>query len=326
MKIVKCVLIGWLGVFGAFLSALDRPYDVTAGDFFDNPLGYNLESMSFSWKLPAVRNGIAQTAYQIVVADTKDALEKSPLWDSGKVASSQSVKVPYGGKALKSRQKCFFKVRYWDENGEPSPWSDTKTFELGLLKNSDWLGEWIGADEPVEKRTAIRNLGRKKHKVILGGDKPAYLRREFSLGKNIVKARAYIATLGIFQLYFNGKKAGNDFWGTGWTDYDTRVQANTYDITNLLRSGNNTVGVLLGGGWYSGRVGWDMNACPYGDTPMALVQIEVEYADGGRAVFKSDASWKWSRGPIVAADIFDGEDYEPALSKKAGTVQTQCPR
>ena len=79
---------------------------------------------------------------------------------------------------MKSRQKCFFKVRYWDENGEPSPWSDTKTFELGLLKNSDWLGEWIGADEPVEKRTAIRNLGRKKHKVILGGDKPAYLRRE----------------------------------------------------------------------------------------------------------------------------------------------------
>ena len=94
MKIVKCVLIGWLGVFGAFLSASDRPYDVTAGDFFDNPLGYNLESMSFSWKLPAVRNGIAQTAYQIVVADTKDALEKKPvvgLWESGVFAVGKSA-------------------------------------------------------------------------------------------------------------------------------------------------------------------------------------------------------------------------------------------
>ena len=314
MKATNHISVGVLCIFSYLSAAYGKPYDVVGGGAY--PLGCNLESVSFSWKLPPNRSGMEQTAYRIVVAGAKEDLGKNPLWDSGKVVSSQSVKVPYGGKTLKSRQKCHFKVRYWDENGEASPWSDIKTFELGLLKNSDWLGEWIGADEPVEKRTAVRNLGKKKHKVILGGDKPAYLRKEFSLGKNILKARAYIATLGIFQLYFNGKKAGNDFWGTGWTDYDTRVQSNTYDITHLLRSGNNTVGVLLGGGWYSGRVGWDMNACPYGDTPMTLVQIEVEYADGGRALFKSDASWKWSRGPIVAADIFDGEDYDARLEQK----------
>ena len=309
------VLAGIVCAFGTLLFGAGKPYDVTVGEFYDNPLGYNLESMSFSWKLPAERRGISQTAYQIVVADTKDGLEESPQWDSGKVESSQSVKVPYGGKAFSSRQKCYFKVRYWDEKGETSPWSDIKTFELGLLKNSDWDGDWIGADEPVEKRTETRYKGKVPRKVVLGGDKPAYLRKEFYLGKGIVKARAYIATLGNFQLFFNGKKAGNDFWGTGWTDYDTRVQSNTYDITELLRSGNNTVGLLLGGGWYTGRMGWNLNSCNYGDNPMALVQIEVEYSNGERNIFLSDASWKWSRGPIVAADIFDGEDYDARLEQ-----------
>lgn len=311
--------------YGAVNNA---PYDVTVGNFYTNPLGLDLQPISFSWKLPQIRDGIEQTAYQIVVYDvtrsSSSRKKQGEYWDSGKVQSSQSVKVPYGGRMLSSRAKCQFKVRYWDEFGKVSDWSEMGTFELGLLKNSDWKADWIGADEPVQRRTEIRNLGSQKRKVLLGGDKPAYLRKDFNLGKTIVCARAYVSTLGIFQLYLNGQKVGKDFWGTGWTDYDTRVQSNTYDVTSYLRSGENTVGVLLGGGWYTGRVGWDMDSCPYGDTPLALVQIEIEYSDGSCDVVLSDSSWKWSRGAIVASDIFDGEDCDARLEQKGwnGTCRT----
>lgn len=300
---------------GLSAFAAGRPYDVSVGEFFDNPLGYNLDDLSFSWKLPADRPGISQSAYQIVVADSLENLEEKPLWDSGKVYSSASVKVPYGGKALTSRQKCYFRVRYWDENGKVSSWSDSRSFEAGLLKNSDWIADWISADEPVKRREEIRYKGKVPRKVVLGGDKPAYMRKEFTASPAIVKARLYIATLGIFQLYINGKKVGSDFWGTGWTDYEKRVQANTYDVTDMINSGNNTIGLILGGGWYTGRMGWSLNSCEYGDNPKALVQLEIEYANGGRSVVVSDASWKWSRGPIVAADIYDGEDYDARLEQ-----------
>ena len=119
MKTTNYILIGTLCIFSYLSAAYGKPYDVEGGGAYKNPLRCNLESVSFSWKLPPKHAGIEQTAYQIVVADAKESLDKDPLWNSGKVVSSQSVKIPYGGKTLKSRQKCYFKVRYWDENGKP---------------------------------------------------------------------------------------------------------------------------------------------------------------------------------------------------------------
>ncbi len=323
-KVVKITLVALMCAFVESALAIAKPIDITVGEFYNNPLGYNLESLSFSWKLP-VRDGISQSAYQIVVSDSEENLQKSPLWDSGKVLSDKSVKVRYGGPDIKSRQKGYFKVRYWDENGEVSPWSDVATFEAGLLKNSDWNADWISADEKTVMRTETRYKGNKPREVKLGGDKPAYMRKEFNANGGIVKARAYVSSLGIFQLYINGKKVGNDFWGTGWTDYGFRVQSNTYDITDMIRSGNNTVAALLGGGWYTGRMGWCLNSCNYGDNPKFIAQIEIEYENGQKQVVLTDSSWKWSRGPIVAADIYDGEDYDARLEQK-GWNDAHSPR
>lgn len=309
----------FLSVLLAFCAtsawAVSKPVETTVGEFYKNPLGYNLEGLSFSWKLP-VRNGISQTAYRIVVASSPELLDKSPVWDSGKVPSSQSVKVDYKGRAFASREKAYYKVKYWDENGAESDWSDIGEFETGLLSNSDWSAQWISADEKVERRKETRYKGKKPREVILGGDKPAYMRKEFESEGEIAKARLYVASLGIFQCYINGEKVGRDFWGTGWTDYDIRVQSNTYDITDLIRSGHNTVGVLLGGGWYTGRMGWSLNSCNYGDNPKFLAQLEITYADGTKKTVATDSSWKWSRGAIVAADIYDGEDYDARLEQR----------
>ena len=129
--------------YGAVNNA---PYDVTVGNFYTNPLGLDLQPISFSWKLPQIRDGIEQTAYQIVVYDvtrsSSSRKKQGEHWDSGKVQSSQSVKVPYGGRMLSSRAKCQFKVRYWDEFGKVSDWSEMGTFELGLLKIQ--IGRLIG--------------------------------------------------------------------------------------------------------------------------------------------------------------------------------------
>ena len=307
-KINKLVLVA-LGVFfGAEVMAAGKPVDVTVKDFFKNPLGFNLENMSFSWKLP--EGEVAQSAYQIVVADSEDNLEKSPIWDTGKVLSDKSVKVDYTGKPFGARKKGYFKVRYWNDKGEVSSWSDVCTFEQGLLSNSDWGAKWISSSEKTPLRYETRSYGNHPRKITLGGDEPAYMRREYNLRSGIAKARAYVASLGNVQFYINGKKVGKDYWGTGWTDYRRRVQANTYDVTDLLRKGDNTVAILLGGGWYTGRMGWTFNACNYGDNPKVIAQVEIEYNNGEKEVLITDKSWKWSRGPIVRADIFEGEDYD----------------
>ena len=142
------VLLG--GLFVNFLSAADlKPQKLTVGEFFDNPLGYSLEDLTMSWQLPLMRNGIAQSAYRIVAANSVDELDSNPIWDTGKVSSPDSIKVPYGGKAPLSRQRIYWKVKVWDENGTESEWSDPAFFEAGLLSNSDWKGEWIFTPENI---------------------------------------------------------------------------------------------------------------------------------------------------------------------------------
>ena len=108
------------------------PTRLIVSEGFTNPIGFYDATPTFSWQLP--KGATAQTAYQVVV---------DGQWDSGKVASSQSVFVPYAGKPLQSRQQVTWKVKYWDENGRESGWSETARFELGLLKNADWKAKWI---------------------------------------------------------------------------------------------------------------------------------------------------------------------------------------
>ena len=135
-----------------------------------------------------------QSAYQIVV---------DGLWDSGKVESDQSVHVVYAGPALKSRQRCQWKVRTWDMNGEPSPWSATAFWEMGLLDRSDWQGQWIGA-------------------AIVGGPysiPPApYLRKGFAIDKPIASARLYATALGVYEFEINGRRVADCAFAPGRTN------------------------------------------------------------------------------------------------------------
>ena len=312
MKVISILLLGAAVLCGCASVIGDnfKAESLTVGEFFENPVGRSLEDLSFSWKMPLVRDGAAQSAYRIVVSSGE-----KQVWDSGKVESSQSVKVPYKGVAIEPRAQYSWRVMIWDEKGNPSEWSDTATFEAGLLKKSDWVGEWISTPESVRDLYTCLLPQKKGGKKLDSrkGVPPAYFRKTFDVKEGLVSARLYIATLGIFEAYANGDKIGNEFWGTGWTQYEKRVTSDTFDITSMLKKGENTVGVIIADGWYAGRI---VNREGTSPKPELLAQIELKYADGSTLTIPTNATWKTALGAYAYSDIYDGESFDARLSPK----------
>ncbi len=302
--VLPCLLLLASSVRGAEFKAKDA----TVGEFFKNPLGMDLSMLSFSWKLPCAGDNGVQKAYEIEVYNGG-----KKIWGSGKVDSPRSVKVPYGGGALKSAEKYLWRVRYWNSKSEASGWSDVASFETGLLSNSDWKGKWLNTP------AAPRELYKWERKSWLGwegkprvvssrtGVPPTYFRKGFRVGKGLKSARLYVASLGVYEAFINGEKVGDGCFGTGWTNYDKRVSSDTFDITRMLREGENTVGAILADGWYAGRIG---GGARNPRKPKLLAQIELSYEDGGRETVTSDSSWKCLGGAYSYSDIWDGEFYD----------------
>ncbi len=270
-------------------------------EYLKEPLGIDIGQPRLSWVLESEKRGQRQTAYQILVASSKEKLDANDgdIWDNGKVESDQSIHVVYKGSALRSRMRCWWKVRVYDRDGQASAWSEPSRWEMGLLEKSDWQGKWIGM--PVE---TLQN-------ALLASP---FLRKEFLLGKAVRRARAYISGLGYYELYLNGKKVGDHVLDPAFTRYDKRALYVTYDVTEQLKRGNNAVGVILGNGWYNRHDDeiWDFHKAPWRANPAVLCQIEVEFTDGTTQVIASDASWKATTGPIVFNSI-RGEVYDAQL-------------
>ena len=316
MKFLNTLLLLTLPV--SIFADILKPYDLTVGENFDNPVGYCLRKLSFSWKLPQGDN-IKQTAYRIqVVHNPEDFslaetdLYRTSVWDTKKVESSQSINIPFYRELL-SQERLYWRVKYWDNKGRESMWSDVKFFEAGLLDKSDFLGEWISSPfKPRKWQPTLRSGNKIVKKPAKTEVQPTYFRKEFELNRQVKKARMYVATLGVFQAYINGEKIGDDVWGTGWTNYNKRVQVNTYDITKLLEKGKNAVGALLGDGWYAGTIGWRHKGV-YGDIPAIKIYLDIEFDDGSNLQLATDKSWKSSYGAIQYSDIYMGEKYDARL-------------
>jgi alpha-L-rhamnosidase len=271
-------------------------------EYMTNPLGIDSRAPRLSWELRADRRSVLQTAYQIRVARSEADLqtERRLVWDSGRVASGDSIHRVYGGPALESRQRYHWTVRVWDETGAASAWSAAAHWETGLLDASDWRASWIepGIQEDISKPGPVHML-----------------RREFKLAAPIARARAYVTSHGVYEMHLNGRRVGDQVLAPGWTSYKKRLQYQTYDVTDLLQAGNNAVGVLVGNGWYRGEIGFSGQRNFYGDTVALLAQIVVTYKDGRQEIVGSDASWKASTGPILMSEIYHGETYDARLEK-----------
>lgn len=456
------------------LISADRLSDLKAVnlrcEYRTEPLGIDVLQPRLSWTLQSQQRRQHQTAYRILVASDAANLKADigDLWDSGKVDSSQTIAVVYGGKTLTSGMDCFWKVCVWDKDGRPSAWSRPAMWSMGLLQKEDWQAQWIGLDLPAEalelpavltkarwiwsqpgaaqSTAAGRRFFRRSfelpadwkpaevicyitadnafqlfvngqlvradknfnviHEVPIGsylrggrntiavlavneGNSPnpagllaavqiqtdggaadvasdaqwrcfekesagwtmpefddsgwtpaavigplgtepwskttlarltlppaRYLRCEYAVADKPVKqARLYATALGIYQLYLNGRRIGDEYFSPGWTDYSRRIYYRTYDVAPLLRNGTNALGAVLADGWFAGYVGYSRQRNHYGSRLRLLGQLVIEYADGTTQVIATGPDWKGSLGPIQQADFLQGEIYDARLEQ-----------
>ena len=279
-------------------------------EYADNPLGIDNPAPRLSWELqassPRARNQ-RQTAYRVLVGSRADRLTAggADLWDSGMIASGQTVAVEYAGRPLHSGQRAYWSVQVWDENGAASAPSRAAWWEMGLLKPADWRALWIGHDAAAPKTEEEQF-----------GETPApLLRKEFGVDKPIERARAYVSGLGYYELSLNGAKVGNHVLDPGWTAYAGRVLYASYDVTRVLRQGPNAVGIMLGNGFYNPlplRMWGHLNLREHLaiGSPRALLQIEINYRDGTQQTVATDTTWKTSEGPIRKNSVYLGEEYD----------------
>ncbi len=269
-------------------------------EYQTNPLAIHSPRPRLSWISRTDQKNWKQSSYQILVAKSADALSKNSgdLWDSGKIASSQSTQIEYGGSSLASQQAAYWKVRVWADGAAGPVESGVAFWESGLLDRGDWKGQWIGSSVVGGPRTSAAS---------------PFLRKAFTLpDRRVRKARLYATALGIYEAYINGQRVGNDVFRPGWTEYRKRVQYNAYDVTTMLAGGANVIGAILGDGWFCGRV-QGMDRQHYGDRPRLQAQLVIEFEDGSTQVLSTDPSWRTSTGPILISDMMTGEHYDSRL-------------
>jgi alpha-L-rhamnosidase len=258
------------------------------------PLGIAADDVSFAWSMNHETRGAAQSAYRIRVGTAED---RGDVWDSGVVQSDRQIDLTLPAQIpLAPATRYYWQVKVRDNHGVESPWSTAAWFETGLLSAADWNGAaWIGAKPGPQVSAPL-------------------LRGRFSVAKKIRSARVYASALGLYELTLNGRKVGDQFLAPGWTDYQRRIQSQTYDVTGLVHPGANILGAALADGWFAGKVGLNWKHV-YGETPALIVKIKVTYVDGTTAWFSTGADWKYAPGPRRVADLQDGESYDAGLEQ-----------
>ncbi len=272
------------------------------------PLGVDSAVPRLSWVLEAAAGArsLRQEAYQILVARSASALArgKGELWDSGRVVSSAQNNVVYCGKALRTGEQCFWKVRVWGSDGS-SAWSKVAKWEMGMLAPSDWKAKWLDDGKAVPASDAD----------FYQEDPAPLFRREFGVRGAVARARLAISGLGYYEASLNGSRVGDHVLDPGWTRVEKRVLYSIYDVTSSLKKGSNCLGVMVGNGWYNplplrlfGR--FDLRKELTVGRPRVVAQLTIEYKDGSSEVIGTDERWKVGEGPILRNNVYLGEVYD----------------
>jgi alpha-L-rhamnosidase len=263
-------------------------------------MGIEAQHPRFSWKIVSSERDVNQTAYRIIVSDNLKDIQglKSNCWDTGKRESASTFNIFYEGESLRSA--CNYFWRACSYINEKEVWSDAATFRTGLLDQKDWSASWIGANEDT-------------------GDASPMFRKSFSIEKKIKAAYVYASAAGVYELYLNGKKLGDEVLNPSISDYRRTCLYSVFDATRQFRSGENTFGVVIGNGAYNlhnvnGRHAW-ANIPPIG-TPRFIVQAIITYEDGSEGIISTDGDWKYDMSPITFNHLSGGEDYDCAKEQK----------
>ena len=262
-------------------------------EFLQNPIGIDNSSPRFSWTFEEKYK--EQQAYQILISETQDFAV--PIWNSQKIESNNNV-VIYSGPKLQSFTQYHWKVTIWDKNGKVLT-SPPTTFETGMMTPDEWKGVWISDHNDIHDKKA------------------PYFRKKFELQhKNVKHARAYIAAGGLFELSINGAKVGDHRLDPMYTRFDRRLLYVTYDITEHLLREQNTLGVVLGNGWYNHQstAVWFFDKAPWRNRPTFCMDVRITYEDGTVETITTDRSWKTNSGPIIFNSIYTAEHYDARLT------------
>ena len=271
-------------------------------EYLKDPLGIDIQNPRLFWNC---EGGKKQAAWRIVATSNGKT-----VWDSGKVVSS-SMRAEFP-EQLVSRQRVEWKVKLWDESGEGEG-SEPAFFEMGLLTPSDWKAEWIAGNYKVNRK--------KRYPV------DCFQKQFTAIG--VQKARLYATACGLYEVRLNGARVGDMVFAPGSTDYQKRIQYQTYDVTALIRGGVNMMTAELADGWYRGSNGGKGRTNTFGTVSKLLLQLELYDAEGRVSRICTDGSWAWSSdGPIRFADLKDGERVDarksPTYSGKAKPVRCKA--
>jgi alpha-L-rhamnosidase len=256
-------------------------------------LGIGVSRPRLSWLVTDVPGTFEQVAYEL------EARSPGRPPEVVAVQSAETVLVPWPFNRLRSREAVVVRVRVHGSSGTLSGWSEELAIEAGLFAEGDWSAVFVGPTWPED----------------LSRPEPAvFLRHEFEVRAPVVSARLYATALGVYEPQLNGTAVGDLVLAPGWTRYDHRLRYQTFDVTNLLVPGWNAIGAILADGWYRGRLGFfGGRRNIYGDRLALLAQLELTYADGSVDVVATSERWRAATGPILAADLYDGETYDARL-------------
>jgi len=326
MKILLKVLFTGIACCLFFCNAYSQLNIVkTVCENKTDPLGVPVKNIHFGWEMSSLKNGNYQSGYQVVIATSADKLKSGvyDVWNSLAIKSDESVLVPYTGKDLKPGTVYFWKVKVWDKNRQASGWSKPSSFCTGLESTADWKNAlWIGYEDlPDSMRVAPGVHGLEGAQEAKLGNKAMQrpviplFRKEFKANKTITAAYAFISGLGQYDMTVNGKKAGNGFLTPGWTYYDKTCLYNVLNITPLLNRGTNTIGVIVGNGFYNiNRERYFKMTDAFG-MPKLICRIKLIYADGTSTDVVSDNTWTTAPSPITFSSIYGGEDHDARLEQ-----------
>jgi alpha-L-rhamnosidase len=258
------------------------------------PLGLGEFRPRFSWKVRGVEANYRQKTRRIQVSSTPDFT--SLVWDSKTVRDDESHLVVYRGRTLEPKTRYWFRVRVAGGGRQASDWSEPEWFETSLAPGT-WPAPFVSPEGLKEGRSS----------------RVKALKQEFELPFVPHSARLYATALGLYEMTVNGQNVTDAVLTPGWTAYQKRLAYQSYDVTALLKSGTNTLGALVGPGWYKGELGWQKTRNWYGSRLALSVFLEVKGVGGEVLTVTTDETWSAANSALTFAELYHGETYDARL-------------
>lgn len=297
-------------------------------EYLVDPDGIDERAPRLSWRIVSDKSdfkGLRQSAYRIIASKSRQNIlnHKGDLWDTGKVPTPLTSQIRYEGEPPGISEKCWWSVMVWDQNGKAGKWSDPACWSRGP---EAWEAEWIGEVPDTALRNYLRFVadhnGDPDFDLARWQNPPTSpsprLRKEFTVGKDVKEAYLYATAIGTYNIKINGERPDSRILAPEISNYDRLLQYQTYDLSRLLKKGENVIGVTLADGWALGRnagVKW-MRRFPhrgfYAPDRRFLARLIIKYEDGSSDIITTDGSWRINSegSPVREADNFAGETID----------------